>query len=915
MLDLGLIGFAQPWILAAAVALPALWLLLRLTPPAPRRVAFPGLFLLRMDSPEETPARTPLWLLLLRLLIATLLILALAGPLLNPTPRLAGGGPLLLVVDDGWAAAPGWERRLDTMTDLLSQAEREGRDVALLRTAADNQTGQVTLQRLDAGSALEQVAGWTPRPWPVSRAAAAEALAASGLAEASVFWLSDGVVGDEAGQAEAERLAGQLEALGQVRLFEDDPGQRAMLLLPPGPAADALELKAVRVSSTPPLPVEVRAIGPAGEVLARGRLAFAEGATEAEGRLELPQELRNRIGRLELSPTVSAGDVVLFDERWRRRTVGLYGTHHAAASQPLLGDLYFIQRALAPFADIREGSVDEMLSGPLSLVVMADVGRLGDAERQKLEAWIDKGGVVLRFAGPRLAAGGDDFVPVRLRQGDRQLGGAMSWSQPLALAPFDPAGPFGGLAVSSEATVSRQVLAEPGPELAKSVLASLSDGTPLITGRQIGQGWLILVHTTANTAWSQLPLSGLFVDILKRVLALSPGVGGRVDGLLELNAALDAFGRLGEPQAGHSPIEGARLGEARPGPATPPGLYGPADVAPGERDEVARVALNLQGAVRSLLPLDMRRLDAGPERYRRAAEIDLAPWLLLAATLLMLFDLIVAYAFRGLLPALRSTTRTAAALAILALLPAAARADDARIRDLTAETHLAYVATGRPEIDEISHAGLEGLGAILIQRTSIDTGEPVAVDPAVDDLALFPLLYWPVPPDHPDLAPEALDHLRTYLRTGGMILFDTRDAGVLLPGQSGGGPGEQRLAQILAGIDLPPLVPMPEDHVLTRSFYLLQDFPGRFAGQPVWVEQASNGVNDGVAGVIIGANDWAGAWAIDAGGASMLPVDPGGETQREMARRFGVNVAMYALTGNYKTDQVHVPALLERLGQ
>src|SRR5918911_5570721 len=113
MLDLVLIGFTQPWLLVAALALPALWLLLRITPPAPRKVAFPALlFLLGLSSSERTPARTPLWLLLLRLGLATLLILALAGPVLNPAPKLAAArGPLVLAIDNGWAAAPGWTRR------------------------------------------------------------------------------------------------------------------------------------------------------------------------------------------------------------------------------------------------------------------------------------------------------------------------------------------------------------------------------------------------------------------------------------------------------------------------------------------------------------------------------------------------------------------------------------------------------------------------------------------------------------------------------------------------------------------------------------------------------------------------------------------------------------------------------------
>jgi hypothetical protein len=172
-----------------------------------------------------------------------------------------------------------------------------------------------------------------------------------------------------------------------------------------------------------------------------------------------------------------------------------------------------------------------------------------------------------------------------------------------------------------------------------------------------------------------------------------------------------------------------------------------------------------------------------------------------------------------------------------------------------------------------------------------------------------------VPPEHPDLPEGALERVDDYLRHGGMILFDTADAARLLPGEAGGGPGEQRLAAILRGLDLPPLVPVPPDHALTRAFYLLQDFPGRFTGQTVWVDEAPAGINDGVSSVVIGANDWAGAWAVDEYGTPLLPVVPGGERQREMARRFGVNLVMYALTGNYKTDQVHVPALLERLGQ
>ena len=151
--------------------------------------------------------------------------------------------------------------------------------------------------------------------------------------------------------------------------------------------------------------------------------------------------------------------------------------------------------------------------------------------------------------------------------------------------------------------------------------------------------------------------------------------------------------------------------------------------------------------------------------------------------------------------------------------------------------------------------------------------------------------------------------------TGGTILFDTRDQGTALPGGYGAADTARRLQTLLAGVHIPALTAIPPDHVLTKSFYLMQDFPGRWIGGTLWVEPVEDRTNDGVSTVIVGSNDWAGAWAIDSQGFASLPVVPGGEPQREQAYRFGVNLVMYALTGNYKADQVHVPAILERLGQ
>jgi hypothetical protein len=108
------LAFAQPLVLLGLVSLPILWWLLRLVPPRPRVIDFPPTRLLFDIAPkEETPSRTPWWLTLLRLSLAALVILAAAGPLWNP-PLAANdrAAPLLILIDDGWAAANTWDARL-----------------------------------------------------------------------------------------------------------------------------------------------------------------------------------------------------------------------------------------------------------------------------------------------------------------------------------------------------------------------------------------------------------------------------------------------------------------------------------------------------------------------------------------------------------------------------------------------------------------------------------------------------------------------------------------------------------------------------------------------------------------------------------------------------------------------------------
>ena len=914
MWTIGSFAFAAPWMLLALAGLPLLWWLLRLTPPAPRRLQFPAIRLLLDLLPrEETPHRTPLWLIIFRMVLAAILIAALAHPLINPVRQFQATGPLLLVVDDGWTAAPRWPQRLEAMTELVDRADREGRSVLLLSTAprADGQPIAVS-GLMTAAQARGVVQALQPQPWGTDRKAALAALDSIESAEPiNSVWITDGTVTrkDDPGTD----LAGRLQTLGPVTIMRDAADNLPLLLLPPPHEPGALEIRLARPAGGAERTVAVRAIADDGRLVARQDVTFAPGRARADERVVLPAELRNRMARLVVEGEASAGATLLFDEGWRRRPVGVVVGAAQGEEQPLLGNTYYVDRALAPFNEIRHGDVEALLQGKLAVLVLADIGNLTQAQIDQLSAWVDRGGVLIRFAGTWLAQKADPLLPVRLRGTDRAMGGAMSWAQPLRLAPFPNAGPFAGLSVPADVTVRRQVLAEPDIDLGDKTWARLTDGTPLVTGARRGQGWIALVHTTANADWSSLALSGLFVEMLQRLMELSEGFveTGAEEAVPPLES-LDGFGRLTTPPAIAVAATPAMIAAGAADPKHPPGYYG--------RGAMRR-ALNISAGITTYTTLGSMPIGVTEVGFARSPETDLKPWLLALVTAMLVLDMLIALALRGLL-GLRRATRLAG-IALLVLMPATARAQeldpsgdpDAFAIAATAETHLAYVKTGLPELDATSRAGLAGLTYVLNDRTAVETGSPIGVDIESDELAFFPLLYWPISGDQPALSDHAIGRINSYLRGGGTILFDTLDQNAGRSGAGFDGPGIRRLRDLARGLDIPPLMQVPPDHVLTKSFYLLQDFPGRWADGAVWVERSDEHVNDGVSSVIIGGNDWAGAWAVDTDGRPMFAVVPGGEHQREMSYRFGVNLVMYALTGNYKSDQVHVPFILERLGQ
>lgn len=884
------LAFATPWLLGFLALLPLLWWLLRLTPPSPKKILFPPLALLQgLVNRTETPARSPWWLLLLRLGIAVLLILAFAKPQLDPIAPTTNQGALLIAVDNDWAAARDWTARQDIVRDLMQKAERDNRKIILLATTPSANNDALKLSGPEAAvEAMDDMKRIAPEAWPADWRQAS--LLLPGIEAGDAVWLAGGL-----GSADATLFYQALRKIAPVKVY--GTATPIYSLAPPSGEGDKPSIALMRASTDGAADIALNAVAADGNNLAGWTLHFADGSPRSLQTFDLPPDLRNQIARFEIGAGRTAASTVLSDAAWEHRSVGITGDAAELDRHSLLSEIFYVTRALKPYADIHIDALDALVKANLPVIILTDTAEVGDDLLPALTAWIKQGGILVRFTGERFAAAENHdreaaLLPVPLRSGGRSLGGALTWATPQKLQNFPITSPFHNLAIPADVTVSRQILAEPSVDLAAKTWAALEDGTPLITAATIDRGMSILFHVPAQSSWSNLPISGLFVEMLQKIIRLSQShrnANAAPHAELQPQSILDAYGDAHNPAAAVLPVNADDIAATLISPQHPPGLYGTAGDS---------VALNLGATVGQ--PQALRDIVIEPYAAEKHG-IDLQPALLVAAFLLLLVDFLVSLGMRGFL-------RLACLLLafLLAAHPASAAADEKIAIELSSKPYLGYVRTGNAAIDHVSQQGLRGLAMIVQGRTSIDDVGVAEINPDADDLAFYPLLYWPVTVNQRPLSPEGARRVTHYLRHGGMILFDAADDEGATP---------SFLQQILAGVDLPPLVRVPDDHVLTHSFYLLKTFPGRFADRDFWVEPDEASTYDGVASVLYGSNGWAAAWAMDDAGRPLFPCTPGGEEQREYAYRFGLNLVIYALTGKYKNGQAIAAKILEKMGE
>ncbi|GIU66893.1 DUF4159 domain-containing protein [Candidatus Phycosocius spiralis] len=919
MWSFGSIGIATPLALLALAALPIIWLVIRALPPVPKSQIFPPTSLLSGIAPtQETPQKAPQWLAWFRLFTLSCLIVGFSGPVVNPT-KIQDSRPLLLVIDNGWTSAPLWRAMIEEAAILARASTTQ---VRLMFTVSGSQ-GSQAIETLSPSQAASRLRAAMPMPVLPDHQRVAQATATLKPGQ-RIFWFSDGL--EHSGTA---NLADSLKRLGTVKVRAAPNPVIAITRAKPSPEGFQLGFATAPAA---PYQLKIEAINHIGQSLGAVTLARAAWG----GTFSLEPVIARGVVALRSGDVRSAGGVFLLDAFDRRVRTGLVMPR--AVDQPLLSDTHYVKEALAPYSSLSLGDLHQLSGAGLDALILTDVGQLPDHEAKALEQFVERGGLLLRFAGPRLLASQQGaLIPAPLAAEPRVLSGSLASETAGQIAAFEPTSPFAGLTIPQDTRINQVALIAPqaesedtdGRALARKpspvqVWARLVDGTPLVSARAIGRGTLVLFHTTAGPAWSDVAFSGLQISMLRRVLARAASsaipaqfVAGTVP--LKPVLVLDGFGAFITPDASIRPLQPTILKDLKPSVDQPPGIYeggGARWILQAARPDLQLLALKPVGGI--------ERLRAAEQQPRA-----LASAFLIVGMMLMILDLVIAvllghrqeahrlfswmkrFSVKKNTPILRHTLLIWGLYSLIVTLPAPASAQEPNRAQLSQDVVLAYVQSGDAALDSATRRGLEGLARALRERTSVEPGPVKAIDPVKDDLALYPIVFWTLGERAMEPKPEMARALDLFMKNGGVLFVDSRGAG-RTPAMA-----TALVRAALRGIEAPPLEPVPLGHVLTKSFYILQRFPGRYPNAQIWVEtvaSAQASANDGVSSLILGDGDWAYAWAKAPRAPTLgdLDVEP---TPSEWSIRVGINVVLYALTGNYKADQIHMPALLERFGR
>lgn len=884
----------------AFISLPIIYFVLKSYPPLPTKYNFSSFFLLReIDMSAVTREKCPIWLLIFRLLLITLLIFFFSKPYLNKNPVAKNYESFVVLSDKGWSIGSIWNDYKKIVENIAFEAEKAKKEVYFYDTTMKIE--QKPIKFNNAKDILLFLDKNTPSPWQTDRENLRSILLKNDYFKNSkvffIFSKFDSIsfekqksiltlLRDNVPNLEIIAPVRNIKIIKSYKVFENNN-----------------QIIIERFGNLDEENLEIRISTEQNLALYRKKFLFEKGKNNIIIEENFPLEVSNLFYKIEVIGSNHAGASYFLDDLSKKKNIGIYSEDFNYIEKPLLSPAYYINKALNKEHNIFLNNLEEILKEKPSVIIFPKSKKLDRKNKKALISWLNNGGLLLKFASNRSSYEKDTFFNSHDYQPTiRNIGGDLSWNKILSLKEMNEDNIFKNISLKDDIFLKKQLIFTNFSTKNLKILVALEDETPLISMKKVGRGKVLLFHFTANNDWSNIPMSNIFIEFLSKALLLSQYENKNSMNSLQIDSEINSFGTLEQSESLKTFENIYMLKKTKPSQNNLPGIY--------YNNEII-AALNLAGNLQSQSFREKIYSKYNMKNYYKSNAFDLSGFILVIVMIMALVDILISSTIKNKLYFLKKLKNIVNTMSLLIILISFTFIYNTYSSEYLKNTFLAYIKSSNEKRNEISKYGLEALKNTLIRRTSISPEGVVGLDVNADTFFYFPFIYWPVDNEIISISENAKNKIKNYLKTGGIILFDIinfdRNKSIL----------ESKsyifVKEFLLSIGIEDLNYIRRDHTLSKSFYLLEKYPGRWDSKVILIDNTDLDLKDGVNSVIIGFNDWVGAWALDDNNYPMFPAVPGGERQREMAFRFGVNIIMYALTGNYKSDQIHSKSILNRM--
>ena len=897
------LAFSNHLALIGLFALPLVFYIIKLLPPAPKKMFFSSFYLIKsMEKVSVTKKNVPIWLLIYRIILITLIILFFSAPYLNIMNKKNTSNTIknyVIIADIGWSMSKEWDKFKKIVSEISVEAEKKNKKIIFYHSnSKNNMSPKIFTSSKSINQYLKKI---NPVPWQFEKSNLIEVIKKNNnfINDKTFFIFSKF---DNKNYSDQKKSLDFYNNKVKNKVLID-PIESIIFLKNVHTSKENIRLEVIRHAlSKPSSKFSIRITSIDNQIIFKKEYELKPNQITFYFNQKFPLDVINQIHKLEIVDQNHAGAKYYFDDYSKKKRIGILSDSFQYKENPLLSSVYYIEKSLNTNNILKIGNLDQLIKFNCSVIIIPDKGNITDKDHSKLSNWLANGGTIIRFSNIRLAKNNTKFLPSNnLFMTIRNVGGVLSMEKKLKINPFTKNSMFHGLEIPEDITFKKQLIFTSNNNNLQ-ILATLTDNTPLISLGKKNQGKIFLFHITANNDWSNLPLSALFSGMLQRIVLLSEKKIINSNANLNLTKEINSFGDLNNTDKILSIRDNSLLKKLTPSKENLPGIY--------ENKELT-IALNLSNKIYD--EHFKSRLDKNYKIFSKFTiqVIDLKPLLLKIILFMFIIDMLITIILKKNFSFINGLNKHKNLLGLVFFFIFIFNLNNAYTEGLDNDTYLAYIKTPDKKLNAVSKSGLSTIKNLLETRTSVSPKEVIGVNITKDPIYYFPFLYWPLSKDLIILDITTVSKIKKYLTNGGMILFDiigfSRESFSLESNKF------KTIKSFLASIEADNLSPINEGHTLTKSFYLLKKFSGRWDNKNLLIESSNLEEKDGVSSVILGFNDWAGAWALDINKNPLYPIVPGGERQREISYRFGINIVMYALTGNYKSDQIHFKSILNRL--